>query len=76
LSVISVNALKPVTARATGARAYMHTLAATVPTHRGPWRSPVGIHLVALRFAARWLLACAGWIWRELDSPDMVGYRD
>jgi hypothetical protein len=30
LSVISVNALKPVTARATGARAHMHTLAAIV----------------------------------------------
>jgi Asp-tRNA(Asn)/Glu-tRNA(Gln) amidotransferase A subunit family amidase len=37
---------------------------------------PVGIQLVAPRFAARRLLACAGWIWRELGSPDMVGYRD
>jgi hypothetical protein len=30
LSAISVNALKPVTARATGARAYNHALAVTV----------------------------------------------
>jgi hypothetical protein len=30
----------------------------------------------ALRFAAREVLACIGWIWRELGLPDMVGYRD
>jgi hypothetical protein len=75
LSVISVNALKPVTARATGARAYMHTLAVTVadaPRHAGlAHRDPPR----RARFAHR-LLGCAGWIWRELGSPDMVGYRD
>jgi Asp-tRNA(Asn)/Glu-tRNA(Gln) amidotransferase A subunit family amidase len=75
LSAISVNALKPVTARATGARAYNHALASPLPTHRGLRRLPVGIQLVAPRFARR-LLACAAWIWRELGSPDMVGYRD
>jgi Asp-tRNA(Asn)/Glu-tRNA(Gln) amidotransferase A subunit family amidase len=45
-------------------------------TQRGPQRLPVGIQFVAPRFAARRLLACAAWIWRELGSPDMVGYRD
>jgi Asp-tRNA(Asn)/Glu-tRNA(Gln) amidotransferase A subunit family amidase len=37
---------------------------------------PVGIQLVAARFADRQLSAYADWIWRELGSPDMVGYRD
>jgi Asp-tRNA(Asn)/Glu-tRNA(Gln) amidotransferase A subunit family amidase len=50
-------------------------LRSPLPTHRGLRRLPVGIQLVAPRFARR-LLACAAWIWRELGSPDMVGYRD
>jgi Asp-tRNA(Asn)/Glu-tRNA(Gln) amidotransferase A subunit family amidase len=53
----------------------LHTPALTLPTHRGPQGLPVGIQLVAPRFADRRLLACATWIWQELGSPDMVGYR-
>ena len=53
----------------------LHTPALTLPTHRGPRGLPVGIQLVAPRFADRRLLACASWIWQELGSPDMVGYR-
>jgi amidase len=53
----------------------LHTPALTLPTHRGPRGLPVGIQLVAPRFADRRLLACASWIWQELSSPDMVGYR-
>jgi hypothetical protein len=53
----------------------MHTLAVTVadaPRHAGlAHRDPPR----RARFAHR-LLGCAGWIWRELGSPDMVGYRD
>jgi hypothetical protein len=54
----------------------MHTHAVTVadaPRHAGLARRDPA---VAPRFAARRLLACAGWIWRELGPPDMVGYRD
>jgi Asp-tRNA(Asn)/Glu-tRNA(Gln) amidotransferase A subunit family amidase len=47
-----------------------------LPTQRCPRGLPVGIQFVAPRFAARRLSACADWIWRELGSPDMVGYRD
>ena len=71
-----MNALKPVTTRVTGAHTHMHTHAVTVADAPRPAGLPVGIQLVAPRFAARRLLACAGWIWRELGSPDMVGYRD
>jgi amidase len=53
----------------------LHTPALTLPTHRGPRGLPVGIQLIAPRFADRRLLACAGWIWQELGSPDMIGYR-
>jgi Asp-tRNA(Asn)/Glu-tRNA(Gln) amidotransferase A subunit family amidase len=61
LSVISVKALKPVTARSARARTSMR-LRSPLPTHRGLRRLPVGIQLIAPRFAARRLLACAGWI--------------
>jgi Asp-tRNA(Asn)/Glu-tRNA(Gln) amidotransferase A subunit family amidase len=76
LNVISVNDLKPVTTRVTGARAHIIRMRSRLPTQRCPRGLPVGIQFVAPRFAARRLSACADWIWRELGSPDMVGYRD
>jgi hypothetical protein len=76
LNVISVNDLKPVMTRVTGARAHIPTHAVTVADAALPAGLARRIQFVAPRFAARRLSACAGWIWRELGSPDMVGYRD
>jgi amidase len=53
----------------------LHTPALTLPTHRGPNGLPVGIQLVATRYADRHLFACARWAWQQLGTPDMVGVR-
>jgi Asp-tRNA(Asn)/Glu-tRNA(Gln) amidotransferase A subunit family amidase len=53
----------------------LHTPALTLPTHRGPNRLPVGIQLVAPRYADRHLFACARWVWQQLGTPDVVGVR-
>jgi hypothetical protein len=74
LNVISVNALKPVTTRVTGARAHRHAHAVTVADAALP--AGLARRDPARRAAFRRSSACAGWIWRELGSPDMVGYRD
>jgi Asp-tRNA(Asn)/Glu-tRNA(Gln) amidotransferase A subunit family amidase len=54
----------------------LHTPALTLPTHRGPNGLPVGIQLVAARYADRHLFACARWAWQQLGAPDMVGYGE
>ncbi len=77
LSVISVNSLKPVMTRVTGARTYMHTPAVTLPTQPRPAEAcPSGSGSSRRVSPLAGCSACAGWIWRELGSPDMVGYRD
>ena len=38
----------------------------SLPTHRGPTGLPVGIQLVAPRYADDSLFACARWIWQRL----------
>jgi Asp-tRNA(Asn)/Glu-tRNA(Gln) amidotransferase A subunit family amidase len=38
----------------------------TLPTHRGPTGLPVGIQVVAPRYADDSLFACARWIWQRL----------
>jgi Asp-tRNA(Asn)/Glu-tRNA(Gln) amidotransferase A subunit family amidase len=38
----------------------------TLPTHRGPTGLPVGIQVVAPRYADDNLFACARWIWQRL----------
>jgi amidase len=38
----------------------------TLPTHRGPTGLPVGIQVVAQRYADDDLFACARWIWQQL----------
>jgi Asp-tRNA(Asn)/Glu-tRNA(Gln) amidotransferase A subunit family amidase len=53
----------------------LHTPALTLPTHRGPNGLPVGIQLVAARYADRHLFACAHWVWQQLGTLDMVGVR-
>jgi Asp-tRNA(Asn)/Glu-tRNA(Gln) amidotransferase A subunit family amidase len=53
----------------------LHTPALTLPTHRSPNGLPVGIQLVAARYADRHLFACAHWAWQQLGTPDMVGVR-
>jgi Asp-tRNA(Asn)/Glu-tRNA(Gln) amidotransferase A subunit family amidase len=53
----------------------LHTPALTLPTHRGPNGLPVGIQLVAARYADRHLFACAHWVWQQLGALDMVGVR-
>jgi amidase len=40
----------------------------SLPTHRGPNGLPVGIQVVAPRYADDNLFACARWIWRRLAS--------
>jgi Asp-tRNA(Asn)/Glu-tRNA(Gln) amidotransferase A subunit family amidase len=54
----------------------LHTPALTLPTHRGPNGLPVGIQLVAARYADQHLFACARWAWQQLGAPDMVGYGE
>jgi Asp-tRNA(Asn)/Glu-tRNA(Gln) amidotransferase A subunit family amidase len=54
----------------------LHTPALTLPTHRGPNGLPVGIQLVAPKYDDRGLLACARWVWQQLGSPELVGYRE
>ena len=39
----------------------------SLPTHRGPTGLPVGIQVVAPRYADDRLFACARWIWQQLD---------
>jgi amidase len=39
----------------------------SLPTHRGPTGLPVGIQVVAPRYADDHLFACARWIWQQLD---------
>jgi Asp-tRNA(Asn)/Glu-tRNA(Gln) amidotransferase A subunit family amidase len=39
----------------------------SLPTHRGPTGLPVGIQVVAPRYADDQLFACARWIWQQLD---------
>jgi len=39
----------------------------SLPTHRGPAGLPVGIQVVAPRYADDHLFACARWIWQQLD---------
>jgi Asp-tRNA(Asn)/Glu-tRNA(Gln) amidotransferase A subunit family amidase len=46
----------------------LHTPSIALPTHRGPHGLPVGIQLVAPRYADRQLLACAQWVW-DIVSP-------
>jgi Asp-tRNA(Asn)/Glu-tRNA(Gln) amidotransferase A subunit family amidase len=53
----------------------LHTPALALPTHRGRNGLPVGIQLVAARYADRKLFACARWAWQALGTPDMVGTR-
>jgi Asp-tRNA(Asn)/Glu-tRNA(Gln) amidotransferase A subunit family amidase len=53
----------------------LHVPALTLPTHRGPNGLPVGIQLVAARYADQQLFGWARWIWQQLGSPDMVGTR-
>jgi hypothetical protein len=66
LSVISVNALKPATARATGARAYMQMRPVTVAHAPRPAGLPVAIQLVVPRRRS----SAAG-----LRRLDLVGTR-
>lgn len=40
----------------------------TLPTHRGPTGLPVGIQVVAPRYADDSLFACARWIWQRLGG--------
>jgi Asp-tRNA(Asn)/Glu-tRNA(Gln) amidotransferase A subunit family amidase len=40
----------------------------SLPTHRGPNGLPVGIQVVAPRYADDNLFACARWIWQRLAS--------
>ncbi len=51
----------------------LHTPTVTLPTHRGPNNLPVGIQLVAQRYDDDRLLACAGWVWDKIGTPDLVG---
>jgi amidase len=47
----------------------LHTPAMSLPTHRGPNGLPVGLQLVAPRYADDHLFACARWVWQRL-RPD------
>lgn len=47
----------------------LHGPAVGLPTYRGPQRLPIGIQLVAPRFADRRLLAVAHWVMARLGSP-------
>jgi amidase len=44
----------------------LHTPSMTLPTHRGPHGLPVGLQLVAARYADDHLFACARWVWQRL----------
>ncbi len=44
----------------------LHVPTMTLPTHRAPNGMPVGIQLVAPRYADERLFACARWIWERL----------
>jgi amidase len=44
----------------------LHTPAMTLPIHRGPNGLPVGVQLVAPRYADDHLFACARWVWQRL----------
>ncbi len=44
----------------------LHVPTMSLPTHRGPNGMPVGIQLVAPRYADERLFACASWIWERL----------
>jgi Asp-tRNA(Asn)/Glu-tRNA(Gln) amidotransferase A subunit family amidase len=53
----------------------LHTPSMTLPTHRGPNNLPVGIQLVADRYADETLLASARWVWDRIGAPELVGCK-
>jgi amidase len=46
----------------------LYTPTLSLPTHRGPNGMPVGLQLVAPRYADDHLFACARWVWERLGT--------
>ncbi|HXP30404.1 MAG TPA: amidase [Stellaceae bacterium] len=46
----------------------LHVPTMSLPTHRGPKGLPVGIQLVAPRYADQRLIAASHWIWQKLEG--------
>jgi amidase len=46
----------------------LYTPTMSLPTHRGPNGMPVGLQLVAPRYADDHLFACARWVWDKLGA--------
>ena len=48
---------------------FLHVPTISLPTHRGPNGLPVGVQLIAPRYADEKLLQIARWVWQRLGAP-------
>jgi amidase len=48
---------------------FLHVPTISLPTHRGPTGLPVGIQLIAPRYADEKLFRIARWVWQRLGTP-------